>query len=222
MVSIAWVVIAAVVLLFVASFSRRARRLLRQCRARRPNTTPSVLKQRNEAWMRADIKVASCEAGYRRLTRLHLRETDGVVELGCHCGTTTALARSLCRGRVVGIDTSTFNLAKAQEEHAGIDVEWMQADATDASAVRRALLGTGKPQERQPLDTRGVEVVLLDISGSRAPGTLLEVISKYDAILAPRLFIVKSYKLFSFISKASIEEGGARWSGDPSLLDASP
>eukprot|EP00928_Gymnodinium_smaydae_P065810 TRINITY_DN488_c0_g2_i1.p1 TRINITY_DN488_c0_g2~~TRINITY_DN488_c0_g2_i1.p1 ORF type:complete len:281 (+),score=74.38 TRINITY_DN488_c0_g2_i1:46-888(+) len=224
-----------------------ARSVMRKRRRRKTLGTPipiepiSERKKRHESWIRADVRLASCEAAYRRLVRLHIRSSDSVVELGCHCGTTTALARSLCSGRVIGIDTSEFNLAKARREQEGCDIEWVQEDATDASKVRAVMLSNHSPDSgsavaasETPLDGNGegdedsspvrsngkgasdpaasaVSVVLLDISGSRAPGTLVELIAKYDRVLRPRLIIVKSYKLYSFVSKASCVGGGARW-----------
>jgi len=277
----------------------------------------SLLKIRNEAWIKATIHIASCEAGYRRLVREHILETDGVLELGCHCGTTTALARNLCCGTVVGIDTSDFNLQKARSNYTDADISWVCMDATDSWAVRRECLraagiedtsrGERKPKDKgaaasssaasdktngpevnsrsgsngasdsceapagapppaplQPQENGDIEkmsiaarmveqrrlnrqsrrearvsasvnrrlgqaesekqvpepgitredgtpsVVLLDISGSRAPGLLMSVIESYDRVLKPRMFIVKSYKLYSFVSQSSVAGGGAR------------
>lgn len=263
----------------------------------------SLLKVRNEAWIKATIHVASCEAGFRRLVREHVQETDGVLELGCHCGTTTALARTLCRGTVVGVDTSDFNLDKARTKYVDESITWCCMDATDSWAVRRACMaavansrkgesascngsscggpdnesgsapsagvdcssGAGETGEAStvnlkearaqrrhsrksrreervvasmnrrlgsqadadqqrsssttnypkqdtcpPMEEGIPSVVLLDISGSRAPGLLMQVIESYDRVFQPRIFIVKSYKLFSFVSQSSIAGGGAR------------
>eukprot|EP00747_Dinoflagellata_sp_TGD_P192874 gnl/TRDRNA2_/TRDRNA2_58343_c0_seq1.p1 gnl/TRDRNA2_/TRDRNA2_58343_c0~~gnl/TRDRNA2_/TRDRNA2_58343_c0_seq1.p1 ORF type:complete len:232 (-),score=24.14 gnl/TRDRNA2_/TRDRNA2_58343_c0_seq1:355-1050(-) len=177
----------------------------------------SKKKQRNEKWMKSEVKVASCEAGYRRLVRSHVRRGDTVLELGCHCGTTTVLARSLTgKSAVLGIDTSEFNIAKARREHADEGVVWELADATDTGAVRRAWLdsfGSGRTSsdDASSEDDVKVSVILLDISGSRQPGLLVELVGKYERVFMPRLFIVKSYKLFSFISRTTTVGGGARW-----------
>eukprot|EP00929_Paragymnodinium_shiwhaense_P006385 TRINITY_DN10970_c0_g1_i3.p2 TRINITY_DN10970_c0_g1~~TRINITY_DN10970_c0_g1_i3.p2 ORF type:complete len:179 (+),score=50.33 TRINITY_DN10970_c0_g1_i3:60-539(+) len=95
----------------------------------------SKLKQRNEAWLQAEVRVASCEAGYRRLLRRLVRRGDSVLELGCHEGVTTVLARSLCDGVVVGIDASDFSIGKAKQKYCGEKVNWALGDATDVSLV---------------------------------------------------------------------------------------
>jgi len=116
---------------------------------------------------------------YRSCIGTVVRPGDRVLELGCHFGTTTALlADAVGLGYALGVDVGTSIIAKAQEEHPGVD--FMVGDAWGVGGLAR--LG--------PWDA-----VFVDVGGlSGADGTLdaLALARSLGAALEPRAVVLKS------------------------------
>ena len=116
---------------------------------------------------------------YRACIGTVVRPGDRVLELGCHFGTTTALlADAVGLGYALGVDVGPSIIAKAQEEHPGVD--FMVGDAWGVSGLAR--LG--------PWDA-----VFVDVGGlSGADGTLdaLALARSLGAALEPRAVVMKS------------------------------
>ena len=116
---------------------------------------------------------------YRACIGTVVRPGDRVLELGCHFGTTTALlADAVGLGYALGLDVGPSIIAKAQEEHPGVD--FMVGDAWGVGGLAR--LG--------PWDA-----VFVDVGGlSGADGTLdaLALARSLGAALEPRAVVLKS------------------------------
>ena len=116
---------------------------------------------------------------YRACIGTVVRPGDRVLELGCHFGTTTALlADAVGLGYALGVDVGPSIIAKAQEEHPGVD--FMVGDAWGVGGLAR--LG--------PWDA-----VFVDVGGlSGADGTLdaLALARSLGAALEPRAIVMKS------------------------------
>ena len=116
---------------------------------------------------------------YRACIGTVVRPGDRVLELGCHFGTTTALlADAVGLGYALGVDVGPSIIAKAQEEHPGVD--FMVGDAWGVGGLAR--LG--------PWDA-----VFVDVGGlSGADGTLdaLALARSLGAALEPRAVVLKS------------------------------
>ena len=116
---------------------------------------------------------------YRACIGTVVRPGDRVLELGCHFGTTTALlADAVGLGYALGVDVGPSIIAKAQEEHPGVD--FMVGDAWGVGGL--AALG--------PWDA-----VFVDVGGlSGADGTLdaLALARSLGAALEPRAVVLKS------------------------------
>ena len=114
---------------------------------------------------------------YRNCIDTVVRPGDRVLELGCHFGTTTALLAN-AGSYALGIDVGTSIIAKAKEEHPG--VEFMVGDAWGVAGLAR----------RGPWDA-----VFVDVGGlSGADGTLdaLALARSLGAALEPRAIVMKS------------------------------
>ena len=114
---------------------------------------------------------------YRNCIDTVVRPGDRVLELGCHFGTTTAMLANAA-SYALGVDVGTSIIAKAKEEHPGVD--FMVGDAWGVSGLAR--LG--------PWDA-----VFVDVGGlSGADGTLdaLALARSLGAALEPRAIVLKS------------------------------
>ena len=114
---------------------------------------------------------------YRNCIDTVVRPGDRVLELGCHFGTTTAMLANAA-SYALGVDVGTSIIAKAKEEHPGVD--FMVGDAWGVSGLAR--LG--------PWDA-----VFVDVGGlSGADGTLdaLALARSLGAALEPRAVVLKS------------------------------
>ena len=114
---------------------------------------------------------------YRNCIDTVVRPGDRVLELGCHFGTTTAMLANAA-SYALGVDVGTSIIAKAKEEHPGVD--FMVGDAWGVSGLAR--LG--------PWDA-----VFVDVGGlSGADGTLdaLALARSLGAALEPRAIVMKS------------------------------
>ena len=114
---------------------------------------------------------------YRSCIDTVVRPGDRVLELGCHFGTTTAMLANAA-SYALGVDVGTSIIAKAKEEHPGVD--FMVGDAWGVSGLAR--LG--------PWDA-----VFVDVGGlSGADGTLdaLALARSLGAALEPRAIVMKS------------------------------
>ena len=85
----------------------------------------STRRRPRHDWFRTPLLVAHDEAGYRRVVVSSVKKNDGIVELGSHVGVTTALARGLTDGLVVGVEMSEFSVAAARERYADLTIDWM-------------------------------------------------------------------------------------------------
>ena len=170
-------------------------------------TSASSSKRRHEGWLSCErIIVAATEREYRRLVQL-IAPTDCCIELGCHEGVTTHMAAARGCPFVLGVDTSAHNIEKANTsltevwrgsnrkggpKAGGTDfggaLRFLQGDASDIRAVRGAI-----PDDM--ISSGRISVILVDVSGSRDPKFLLELIETYDKVFKPSLFIIKSFKL---------------------------
>ena len=114
---------------------------------------------------------------YRNCIDTVVRPDDRVLELGCHFGTTTAMLAN-AGGYALGGDVGTSIIAKAKEEHPGVD--FMVGDAWGVGGLAR--LGPG-------------DAVFVDVGGlSGADGTLdaLALARSLGAALEPRAVVLKS------------------------------
>ena len=117
---------------------------------------------------------------YRNCIGTTVRPGDRVLELGCHFGTTTAILAEAVGpgGYACGVDVGPSIIAKAKEEHPGVD--FMVGDAWGVGGLAR--LG--------PWDA-----VFVDVGGlSGADGTLdaLALARSLGAALEPRAIVLKS------------------------------
>ena len=117
---------------------------------------------------------------YRSCIDTVVRPGDRILELGCHFGTTTAILAEAVGpdGYTLGVDVGPSIIAKAQEEHPGVD--FVVGDAWGVGGL--AALG--------PWD-----VVFVDVGGlSGADGTLdaLALARSLGAALEPRAIVLKS------------------------------
>ena len=127
---------------------------------------------------------------YRNCIETVVRPGDRVLELGCHFGTTTAILAEAVGpgGCALGVDVGPSIIAKAQEEHPGVD--FMVGDAWGVGGL--AALG--------PWDA-----VFVDVGGlSGADGTLdaLALARSLGAALEPRAVVLKS-KCLRRLAKSS-------------------
>ena len=117
---------------------------------------------------------------YRNCIDTVVRQDDRVLELGCHFGTTTAILAEAVgpSGYALGIDVGPSIIAKAKEEHPGVD--FMVGDAWGVSGLAR----------------RGQwDAVFVDVGGlSGADGILdaLALARSLGAALEPRAIVMKS------------------------------
>ena len=72
-------------------------------------------KQKTDSteWITCDIIVAKEESTYRKAVINHVKETDSVLEIGCHVGVTTALISKYAKSSF-GIDSSEFSIQAAK------------------------------------------------------------------------------------------------------------
>ena len=122
---------------------------------------------------------------------------DIVVEVGCHEGLTTELA-SRAAELAIGIDSSDYSIGKARDRFADRDNLYF-CDAVDGSDIRAAVAAMRKiPQ--WIAKNESVTVVLIDVSGSRDPGFVLDILIAYDRRFRPQTFIIKNFKLQNVIA----------------------
>ena len=90
----------------------------------------STRRRPRHDWFRTPLLVAHDEAGYRRVVVSSVKKNDGIVELGSHVGVTTALARGLTDGLVVGVEMSEFSVAAARERYADQKITLLLIDVS--------------------------------------------------------------------------------------------
>lgn len=90
-----------------------------------------------------------------------------------------------CALQAVGIDKSEsqINRATARFPH----IPFHQVDAWDISSV----ISIGKQFTK----------VFIDVSGNRSVGDVEELLSKYDKVFSPELFVVKCFKLKRLLNR---------------------
>lgn len=136
----------------------------------------------------AKIRVCDKWAEYRPAIDDCVHSGDAVLEVGCHQGVTTALIAKRAR-RTVGADLSALVIGMARERFPSIQFEC--ANAADVKALR----------ELGPFD-----VIFVDINGDRELQTLLPLLESYEAVLAPRMLVVKNIRLARLLLKCSRRE----------------
>ena len=158
----------------------------------------SKKKKRSTDWIRCEIMVAKDEVRYRKFVKTGIRETDCVIELGCHVGVTTSIAASCAsRGLGIGIDSSAFSIGKARERHSASNLYFLPpTDSANLSLVKKRLA------ELEAFKGK-VDVVCIDVSGSRPPGFVLGLLEAYDRVFSPRLFIIKNFKLQNLVAQCT-------------------
>jgi len=139
-------------------------------------------KRRNWSGLKSiPILVTYNVKDYREAISRCLTPSDSVLEVGCHCGTTTAVISKLCQ-KVVGIDKSEYRLSQARERCADASgtLQFHVIDAFDIQAIRK--LGE-------------FTVLFVDISGNAKLEKLLPLLNAYERAIKPRLMVVKNHKL---------------------------
>jgi len=158
-------------------------------------------KQKTDSteWITCDIIVAKEESTYRKAVINHVKETDSVLEIGCHVGVTTALISKYAKSSF-GIDSSEFSIQAAKKRFSHDEklknLHFFCADASDKRSVVKCL-SNDKYKEN-------ITVIFIDVSGNRDPGFVLNLMESYDRIFHPRLFVIKNFKLQNFVEKSSI------------------
>ena len=109
--------------------------------------------------------------------------SDSVLEVGCAWGTTSALIYQYA-GQLIAIDKG-LSLPSARARHPHIRFE--QIDGFDIAALRR--LG------------RAFTKIYVDVSGCRAVGDVIRLISAYDSVFHPESMVVKSTKLWRLVRR---------------------
>ena len=151
---------------------------------------------------RCRIRVAENWAEYRHCIEHCVSASDAVLEVGCGRGVTTALLAGRAR-RAVGLDSSAKVIGMARERHPHVQFEVGAAE--DIGGIQR--LGGGD----------GFAALFLDINGSRELGTVVPLLERYDAALAPRglrLIVVKNARPKRLLLKARCVGEGEGDGGD--------
>ena len=119
-----------------------------------------------------------------------------MLEVGCHQGASTVLMGNIA-SQAVGVDKGQHVLAEARRLHPHLRFEGI--DAGDMAALRRLAA-----------ECRGFSVVCVDIGGgsTASVSTLWRLVESYGACLAPRLFIVKAFKLAELLRRCEGVDGG--------------
>jgi len=118
------------------------------------------------------------------------------VDLGCSTGEATHLLAKRGFSKVIGVDVSEENIAKATAERP--EIEWRLMDVL----AERDLL-----HEMIVNDFGGVTpVFFVDIGGDRMQETVVLFLSYVIQRYRPRLVVVKSRKLYKDVSKRYVEE----------------
>ncbi|KAF8073140.1 Acbp2 [Scenedesmus sp. PABB004] len=135
----------------------------------------------------APIVVTENVVEYRRAVPEFVTRDDVVLEVGCAEGLTTAALAKRAK-LAIGVDKSPGQIAKAVARHGGAlpNLAFACLDAFDLAAVRQRVGAAGGAR---------VDVVFLDVSGSRAVGDVAALLGKYERVFAPRVFVVKAFHL---------------------------
>ena len=152
-------------------------------------------------WLCCKIIIAKKESCYRKSVISHVNKGDCVLEIGCHVGVTTALVAKLAKF-AYGIDSSKYSIDMAKKRYLegklSKNLLFFCADAFDQRLVLKHLKSTNARVH--------VDVILIDISGNREPGLVLQLLESYDRIFSPRLFIIKNFKLHNFVRLSDTTE----------------
>lgn len=97
--------------------------------------------------------------------------------------------------QVFGIDKSASQVTKAITRHQHIhNLHFKQIDAWDLSAVKQ--LAT---EHNVTFD-----VIFIDVSGSRKVGDVEDLLTRYEQVFQPRLFVVKCYLLKRLVNRCQL------------------
>jgi hypothetical protein len=140
------------------------------------------------------IVVAENIDDYRAAISIHVRDTDVVLEIGCHQGSSTVLMDNAGR-RAVGVDKGEHVLREGKRLHPQLALH--DIDASDIAALTRLNKKEG------PFD-----VIFIDIGGGslKSVASFWALIETYSKVLrpSPRVFIVKSFKLAELLHRCSV------------------
>lgn len=137
------------------------------------------------------IVVAENIDDYRAAIDKYVRDTDVVLEVGCHQGCSTVLMDNAGR-RAVGVDKGQHVLSEGKRLHPQLALH--DIDASDVSALTRL------NAEEGPFD-----IIFIDIGGGSlaSVGNVWALIETYGKVLKPRIFVVKSFKLAELLHRCS-------------------
>jgi hypothetical protein len=143
------------------------------------------------------IVVAENIDDYRSAISVHVRDTDIVLEIGCHQGSSTVLMDNAGK-RAVGVDKGEHVLKEGRRLHPQLALH--DIDASDISAL------THLSKKEGPFD-----VIFIDIGGGSltSVASFWALIETYGKVLQPppRVFIVKSFKLAELLHRCSLVQG---------------
>ena len=158
--------------------------------AKRGSGRPSRGKApRHQLSGKPPIVVAENIDDYRGAIAQHVRATDIALEVGCHQGSTTVLLDNACQ-LAVGVDKGQLVLSEGRRLHPQLSLH--DLDATDLGGLGRL------DKECGPFT-----VIFIDVGGGsvQSVAKLWALIESYSAVLSPRLFVVKSFKLAELLQR---------------------
>ena len=138
------------------------------------------------------IVVAENIDDYRAAIDEYVRDTDVVLEIGCHQGSSTVLMDNAGR-RAVGVDKGQHVLSEGKRLHPHLALH--DIDASDVGALTRL------NAEEGPFD-----IIFIDIGGGSlaSVGNVWALVETYGKVLVPRIFVVKSFKLAELLHRCSV------------------
>ena len=143
---------------------------------------PSDIERSSEPAIVATVKVEE----YRNTHTYLVKESDAILELGCHFGQTTKLLEKAGRF-CIGVDIGSKIIRNAQRQHP--EISFAVGDAWKTMALiqfRKELKGE---------DELGFDLVYVDVGGLSGSDGQLESLSLLEALgcaLQPRAIVIKS------------------------------
>ena len=159
------------------------------------NTLPNITLSQTDI----SVLITGETKPFRYLAR-HLAiptELYFAVDLGCSTGETTHVLSKRYR-RVVGVDISSEPISKARLSFPGVDFRIFDV-LTDREALQALI-------NEEP--TSSSTVFFIDIGGDRLQDTVLILINHITETFHPPLIVVKSRKLFKFLSRNCLDADG--------------